>query len=195
MSGAIKKKKMSSSSESDGSSDDNDDERSVNIKTTNSESNFYSTLSNKLTTQSKIEIMNDEILKLKHQVVFYQLLNNAKNGTTKKGRRLHRLGGNRGIMMSIRDVMADVVFPYCKFIGKVDLQTTAEGSIADVLMRRLQVGNNVRGGDSAKVKFKLEWWGRNCELVEQCLVDHKTKSTQNMKKRYISGKDRFCCVL
>ena len=173
------------STEKDSSEESESSDDSVNY---NDETLYSSRLRN-MTSKQKIDSMDKEIMTLKHHIKFLNFLKNMKaEGTTKRGRITHRLGSNRSIMTSIRDVMADVIFPYCKFIGKMDLQTTAVGSIADVLMKNLKVGGHLKRDDNAKMKFRLEWWGRNCELVEKCLVDHKTKATQNLKKRYLSGK-------
>lgn len=181
---------MSSGSGTDSeSSDDDSDNGTTNVAI---ERSYSENLDKNLTTKEKFKIMNEEIMKLNHQLTYMQMLISLKaEGTTKKGRVAHRVGCNRSIMTSIRDVMADVIFPHCKFIGKMDLQTTADGSIADVLMRNLSVGIHLKKNKMEMIKFRLEWWGRNCELVEKCLVDHKTKTTQNLKKRYLSGKTKI----
>lgn len=191
---ASSKSSLNSTSDSESSTDvsskSSDDSRS------SCEEVIYSSTLENLSSREKIKKMDNEISTLRHQLDFYKTLNELNNnGSTKKGRQLQRLGSNRSIMTSIRDVMADIIFPHCKFIGKMDLQSTAKGSIADVLMKKLKVGKKLKGGDNHEwIKHRLEWWGANCELVEKCLVDHKTKTTQNLKKKYLSGKSWLCIL-
>ncbi len=149
---------------------------------------FSETLDAELTNEEKITKMDEEIRKLQDYVTYQQMMVQIKeDGTTKKGRQIYNMSNNRALMSSIRDVMSEVVFPHCKFIGKLDLQTISKNSIAKLLMDKLKVGEQF-AIDGERMQFRLKWWGRNCELVERCLVDHKTKSTQNLKKRYMMGK-------
>ena len=181
------RKSVSSDSESldrySGSSDDTNNSSDDVVE------RAYSLTLGDMSSRQKIKKMDGEISTLRHQLDFYKMLNDMKNeGTTKKGRRLLHVSNNHSIMTSIRDVMADIIFPHCKFIGKMDLQSTGQGSITDVLMKNLKVGKHLKGNSHKWMKHRLEWWGRNCELVEKCLVDHKTTTTQSLKKRYLSGK-------
>jgi len=41
--------------------------------------------------------------------------------------------------------------------------------------------------DNMNFKDRMVWWHRNCELVEQLFVEHRTKKTQELKIRYMTG--------
>ena len=167
----IKKKRMS------------DEDMNVNVQ------RYSDTLVSSMSLENKISKMDEEIQKLQDYVTYLNMMRVVESdGTTKEGRRIYNMSNNRALMSSIRDVMSDTVFPHCKFIGKLDLQTIGKNSIGKLLMDRLQIGQHFKDVEQERVKCRLEWWGRNCELVERCLVDHKTKSAQNLKKKYMTGK-------
>ena len=187
--GGSRKSTSSSDSESLGNSGGSSDDSTERGSTVEVVEIAYSLTLGKMSARQKIKRMDSEISMLRHQLDYFKMMNDMnKEGTTKKGRRLLHVSNNSSIMTSIRDVMAEIVFPHCKFIGKVDLQSTGEGSIADVLMKHLKVGKHLKDNRHQYMKHRLEWWGCNCELVEKCLVDHKTTTTQSLKKRYLSGK-------
>ena len=98
------------------------------------------------------------------------------------------------LVSAIRDVMNIKILPYCKFLGKKDLQTIAEGSVAEVVLDALGVGT-VSGNQIRRVnnyrEIVLGWWIRNVELVEWQLIEHRTKVTQAMKNKYIQGMYRY----
>ena len=159
------------------------DEEDTNVQ------RYSDCLEESMTSENKISKMDEEIQKLQDYVQYLHMMMAIENdGTTKTGRRIYSMNNNRALMSSIRDVMSETVFPYCKFIGKLDLQTIGKNSIGKILMDRLQIGEHLKHIEEKWVRCRLEWWGRNCELVERCLVDHKTKSAQNLKKRYMIGK-------
>ena len=155
---------------------------------------YYSeTLDEGLSDEDKMAKMDEEIRRLQNYIAYQQMMIHLDDdGTTKRGRQIYNMSNNRALMSSIRDVMTEMVFPYCKFIGKLDLQTISKNSIAKVMMDKLKVGEQL-AIEGERMDFRLKWWGRNCELVERCLVDHKTKSTQNLKKKYMMGKYSLCC--
>ena len=146
-----------------------------------------------MNSKGNIEKMNAVIAKLNETIIFFKMMVEMKDeGTTKKGRVIANMNNNKAIVSAIRDVMNVNIFPYCKFLGKKDLQTIARGSVGEAVLNALNIGTEPEGnGEVERIdlfKKRLAWWIRNVELVEKQLVEHRTKVTQNVKHRYIQGK-------
>ena len=157
--------------------------------TSDNDERYSTTLDASMTSEMKISKMDEEVKRLQDYVQYLKMMIQIKeDGTTKRGRQIYNMSNNRALMSSIRDVMSELVFPFCKFIGKLDLQTIGKNSIGKIIMDKLQIGDHLKEVENDRLQFRLNWWGRNCELVERCLVDHKTKSAQNLKKKYMMGK-------
>ena len=154
---------------------------------------FSETLGDTMNSKGKIEKMDAEIAKLNETIIFFKMMVEMKDeGTTKKGRVIDNINNNKAIVSAIRDVMNVSIFPYCKFLGKKDLQTIARGSVGEAVLNALNIGTEHEGNGGVQridlFKKRLAWWIRNVELVEKQLVEHRTKVTQNVKHRYIQGK-------
>ena len=163
-------------------------------RVTNTTVPFSETLDQRLSDVGKMEEMDREIVKLNETIVFFKMMVQLKDeGTTKRGRVDTNISNNKVLVSAIRDVMNSKILPYCKFLGKKDLQTIAEGSVAEVVLDALGVGT-VSGNQIGRVnnyRERLGWWIRNVELVERQLIEHRTKVTQAMKNKYIQGMYRY----
>ena len=164
-------------------------------RVTNTTVLFSETLNQGLSDVGKIQEMDREIVRLNETIVFFKMMVQMKDeGTTKRGRVDTNISNNKVLISAIRDVMNSKILPYCKFLGKKDLQTIAEGSVAEVVLDALGVGTE-SGNQIGRVnnyEESLGWWIRNVELVEQQLIEHRTKVTQQaMKNKYIQGMYRY----
>lgn len=136
-----------------------------------------------------IEAMNGEVSELKVELAnmkgtvqfMQQLIKCNNHSTTKKGRVAVRCQENVSVLRSMRDVMIQHVFPWCKFIGKQHLMQVGKGTISEKIMKELKI----------KEEEKMNWWGENYELAEKLMVEHKTQATQKLKKKYMKGMCRI----
>ena len=95
---------------------------------------FSETLGDTMNSKGKIERMDAEIAKLNETIIFFKMMVEMKDeGTTKKCRVIDNVNNNKAIVSAIRDVMNVNIFPYCKFLGKKDLQTIARGSVGETV--------------------------------------------------------------
>ena len=130
---------------------------------------FSETLGDTMNSKGKIEKMDAEIAKLNETIIFFKMMVEMKHeGTTKKGRVIDYINNNKAIVSAIRDVMNVNIFPYCKFLGKKDLQTIARGSVGEAVLNALNIGTEHEGNGGVQridlFKKRLAWWIRNVKF-------------------------------
>ena len=150
------------------------------------------------TPAQKISACDRKIAQLTCELLYYknQLLLQSDGITTKKGR-LSQLScsDNSVLKKQVRNTMQKKIFSQCKFISKKSLYDLRKDKLGSIIMDELNIGvrkavNGEASGaiDQENLKDRMIWWHRNCELVEQLFVEHRTKKTQELKIRYMTGK-------
>lgn len=151
-----------------------------------------------LSDENKLKACDNMIAQLSCQVMYYsqQLLVMNDGITTKRGRMsAATTGDNSALKKQVRATMQSKVFGKCKFIGKHDLHNVY-GALATTIMKDLNIGmREVLNGDresynveETNYRDRCRWWVANSELVGQLFVEHRTKKTQELKIRYMTGK-------
>ena len=149
------------------------------------------------TSDQKIVACDRKIAQLSCELLYYknQLLIQSDGITTKKGR-LSQLSSNDNSILKkqVRNTMQKRIFSQCKFISKKSLYDLRKDKLGSIIMDELNIGvrKAVAGEphgaiDNMNFKDRMVWWHRNCELVEQLFVEHRTKKTQELKIRYMTG--------
>ena len=150
------------------------------------------------TSDQKILACDRKIAQLTCELLYYksQLQIQSDGITTKKGR-LSQLScsDNSVLKKQVRNTMQKFFFSQCKFISKKSLYDLRKDKLGSIIMDELNIGvrkavNGETCGAIEQLNFKdrMVWWHRNCELVEQLFVEHRTKKTQELKIRYMTGK-------
>ena len=111
-------------------------------------------------------------------LAYWSELNLTVNSFTSKKCRLKQIQKERKFdRRTLRDVMQMHIFPFMKFCPTNLMHSLNEGSIALVIMKKLNIEES---------KW-APWWARNQELAEGLLVEHRTSSSQNMKISFNKG--------
>ena len=115
-------------------------------------------------------------------LAYWSELNLTVNSFTSKKNRQKQIQKERKFdRRTLRDVMQVHIFPFMKFCDMKLMHSLNEGSIALSIMKVL----NIEEANWAP------WWARNQEMAEGLLVEHRTKSSQNMKVSFNKGMKTF----
>ena len=124
--------------------------------------------------------LKDSLANAKFQTeVHREIIHNIQSQTSKRDRVRDKMKSNKVDTRSIRDTCHARIFPQIKFFHKDHLITVGDNSIASIIMMDLGIHRNLWA----------TWWASHHETVEELLVEHRSKVSQNMKHSFFEGKN------